>query len=373
VDTLVRQDTPAPISASRIPAGPTSSGDPTIAPAAGPELGGYLRALVDARRRVIAFTAGATLAAVFLALVLPRQWTARVVLLPTDSAEGALPAQLSGLVSSFGLQFPFGPMSQSDLYPTILTSDRLLASLLDQEFREKKGAPARPLLSLLSPNADDSPATRAKTIRRLRKHVVTAAKDSETGIVTLEVTTRSALLSADLANALTDRLEQYLIAIRQQDGAKNRMFIDERLTAVFADLVAAEERLTKFREANRRISGSPELQLEEARLQRDVLFQEQVFVELKKQKEIAGIEEVKNTPVLKVLDEATPPSRPSKPLRMLLVAAGLLLGAFVSVSWVLLGTSLRTAPDLAAAVAPLGDDFRRLLRSRRRPRQLHPE
>jgi uncharacterized protein involved in exopolysaccharide biosynthesis len=360
MDTLVRQDLAS--TAPPVPPG-TAAGEAT-APAgaaalAAPDLARYVRALVDARGRILAFTAGATAAAVLLAFVLPRQWTARVVLLPTDEADGALPAQLSGLVSSFGLQFPFGPASQSDLYPTILTSDRLLAGLLAQEFRRKADEPARPLLAHLVRNADDTHATRSKAIRRLRRDIVTAAKDSETGIVSLEVTMASPLLAAGAANALTAGLERYLIEIRQQDGAKNRAFIDERLAAVSADLASAEECLTRFREENRRIGGSPELQLEEARLQRDVLFQEQVFVELKKQKEIAGIEEVKNTPVLKVLDPAVPPSRPSRPVRALVVAAGLLLGAFGSVSWVLVHTALSSCPDLAAALAPLARDARR--------------
>jgi uncharacterized protein involved in exopolysaccharide biosynthesis len=90
------------------------------------------------------------------------------------------------------------------------------------------------------------------------------------------------------------------------------------------------------------------------------MIQEQVFLELQKQKEIAEIEEVKNTPVLKILDAAVPPIRPSKPLRVLMVAAAMLLALFVSTSWVLLRTALRESPDLAVAVAPLARDTRRL-------------
>ncbi len=365
MDTLVRQDTvPAGPPASRtaqIPASP-----PPAAGSAAPELGRYVRALVDARAGIAAFTAAATVASVLLALVLPREWTARVVLLPTDDAEGAFPAQLSGLASSFGLQFPFGPASQSDLYPTILTSDRVLGLLLDREFVTKDGKTTT-LLPILAPREEDPHAARMKAVRKLRKRVVAAAKDSETGIVSLEVTTGGAALSADVANTLTSLLETYLIEMRQQDGAKNRKFIDERLADASGALKAAEERLTEFRESNRRITGSPELQRVEARLVRDLMIAEQVFLELRKQQEIAAIESVKNTPVLKVLDEAQVPIRPSRPLRTLMVAAGLLLGAFLAVSWVLFRTALREAPDLAAALSPLATDLKRLLPRRRAP------
>lgn len=362
MDTLVRQDS--------VPAGPpaqrTAQDFPPSPPAAAPapELGRYVRALVDARGRIAAFTAAATAAAVVLALVLPREWTARVVLLPTDDGEGAFPAQLSGLASSFGLQFPFGPASQSDLYPTILTSDRVLGLLLDREFVTKEGT--TPLLSIVAPGEDDPHRARMTAIRKLRKRVVAAAKDSETGIVSLEVTTGGAALSAEVANALTSLLEAYLIEVRQEDGAKNRKFIDERLAEADTALRSAEERLTQFRESNRRITGSPELQRTEARLVRDLMIAEQVFLELRKQQEIAAIESVKNTPVLKVLDEAQVPIRPSRPLRTLMVAAGLLLGAFVAVSWVLFRTALRDAPDLAAALAPLAEDLQRVTPRRMR-------
>lgn len=361
MDKLVRQDDPAlappPPSATMPSASGTTAPWRTEEPS--PELGRYLAALVEARGRITTFVLGTALFTVLLAFVLPRQWTANVVLLPTDDAEGALPAQISGLVSSFGFQFPFGPASQSDLFPTILTSDRLLGAALDLRFRSDADAPEATLLDILQPDGDDVHARRMKAIRQLRKRVVQAAKDSETGIVSLEVTTRDPALSAGLANALVAQLEAYLITIRQNEGRKNRTFIDERLDEVSKELALAETQLTRFREANRRITGSPELQLEEARLHRDVLMQEQVYLELQKQKEIAEIEEVKNTPVLKILDEATPPVRPSRPMRTLMVAGGILVGLFVAVSWVLLRESLRESPDLAVALAPLSHDVAR--------------
>ena len=53
------------------------------------ELGHYTKALVASRFRIVLFTLGSALAAVLLALLLPRYYTARVVLLPTEDSEGA--------------------------------------------------------------------------------------------------------------------------------------------------------------------------------------------------------------------------------------------------------------------------------------------
>lgn len=372
MDTLVRQDSASALSAHRETPASSSyddlAGPRGAAAATSTELSRYLRALVDARAQIVYFTVGATLATVLLALILPREWTARSVLLPTEDAQAALPAQLSGLATSFGFQMPFGAASQSDLYPNILVSDRLLGSLLTQPFAEREGEPAKPLLAILLPRDEDSHGTRMKAIRRLAKRVVRASKDSETGIVTLEVTTKSPGLSADVANALVASLEQYLITLRQDEGRKNRTFIDGRVAEVTGELSKAEDRLAKFRETNRRTGSSPELQLQELRLQRDVMIQEQVFLELQKQKEIAEIEEVKNTPVLKVLDVAVPPVRPSRPLRVLMVVAAFLLAVFGASTWAVFRASLRGSPDLAYALAPLAADARRVFRPRRRER-----
>jgi len=73
--------------------------------------------------------------------------------------------------------------------------------------------------------------------------------------------------------------------------------------------------LKEFRERNRRIMDSPQLMLEQERLARDVQINSTVFIELKKQLEVAKIEEIKNIPIINVLDEARPAVARSSPRR----------------------------------------------------------
>ena len=152
-------------------------------------------------------------------------------------------------------------------------------------------------------------------------------------------------------------METYLIEMRQVDGGRNRSFLDDRVAVVSGELGKAEEKLKEFRVANRRVDDSPDLLLQQDRLKRDVLMQEQIFLELQRQKEVAKIEEVKNTPVLNVLDSARRPDRPSRPRRVILVAMGFALGLLAAVSGVVLRTALELSPALAAALRPLGRDF----------------
>ena len=107
---------------------------------------------------------------------------------------------------------------------------------------------------------------------------------------------------------------------------RQKSFIEGRLDSVKADLEKAEQALRDFREENRAIQDSPALRMQEGRLLRAVALNEQLYSTLAAQYELAKIEEVKNLPVIDVLDEATPPYRRAKPRRSFRFAAGLVLG-----------------------------------------------
>jgi len=334
------------------------------------EIGHYVGAVIAARWRIVAFVTGVVALSVALALALPKAYTAHVVMLPTDDGESGFPGQLGGIASSFGIQLPFGSVSQSDLYPTLLTSERLLTDLLEDRFAPRMGAAPVPLADIVVKRKKLSEhEQRMRAVRSLREDIVRARKDSDTGVLTLSVTTDDPHLSADVANRLASRLETYLIDTRQIEGSRNRTFLDDRLDVVSADLRKAEEVLTRFRESNRRIQDSPELLLTEQRLNRDVLLQEQLFLELQRQKEVAKIEEVKNTPVLRVLDNAVPPVRPSRPHKVVLVAMGFVLGLMAAIGFVIAGTVLELNPALAESLRPFRQDWvtvRQALRRRSR-------
>jgi len=95
--------------------------------------------------------------------------------------------------------------------------------------------------------------------------------------------------------------------------------------------------LKEFRERNRRIMDSPQLMLEQERLARDVQINSTVFIELKKQLEVAKIEEIKNIPIINVLDPARPPVRRSYPVRRSAALTAFILSMVVSVLCVAFG------------------------------------
>jgi uncharacterized protein involved in exopolysaccharide biosynthesis len=169
------------------------------------------------------------------------------------------------------------------------------------------------------------------TIARVREDILRVGLDEETGIVRVTVAMDDPHLAHRTAGVLVSGLETYLATERNVRSRHNLEFVTQRREEASAELAAAEARLRDFRDRNRRITNSPELMLEEGRLIRDVRVQEEVFLELTRQMEIAGIEAEKSAPILEVLDPPTLRLVPRSPRLPILIGIGGLVG-------ILLGT-----------------------------------
>lgn len=123
------------------------------------------------------------------------------------------------------------------------------------------------------------------------------------------------------------------------------------------------ERLRKAGESlerNRRYEGSPGLTFRYERLQRRVNLRQQVFTPLSKSYEQAKIDEVRNTPVITVVEPPELPARPD-PWRLKLKGLlGLILGGIVGVFWAfgreMMATSGERDPDDYAEFARLKEE-----------------
>lgn len=213
--------------------------------------------------------------------------------------------------------------------PEMLRSRSLLGELLRQEVEfEGERIPAfQAYEGMTSATEEDFD----EALDRFRKRRFNATYDARTDVVRLSLLAPTPSLAAQLANDLATRLNERLVRNATERARRQKAFIEERLGQVKSALDSAEVALREFREENRAIQDSPNLRLQEGRLLRDVLHDEQVYATLLAQYELARIEEVKNLPVIDVLDEATAPHRRAKPRRTFRLAAGLALAALVLV------------------------------------------
>src|SRR5207245_3853543 len=148
--------------------------------------------------------------------------------------------------------------------------------------------------------------------------------------------TRSAWVSLGIADRLLAGLNQFNLSARQSQAAAERRFVEGRLEEARASLRAAEDALQRFLQANRQIANSPQLTFQRDRLDRDVTLQQQLVTGLVQQYEDARIREVRDTPVITVIERPAIAVRPDPLRRVMTVGAGLFVSLFLVISWVLI-------------------------------------
>ena len=153
-------------------------------------------------------------------------------------------------------------------------------------------------------------------------------------------------IAADIANFIHFAISDYTASIGNKTAAQDVELIKKRRGEVETTLIGAEETLKRFRERNRMLLESPQLQLEMERLMREVEIQTQVYITLQQQYELARIEEMKEPQSVVILDEAKPAVEKDKPKRKLIVILSLILGGMFSVFVVLIRHSIhRKKPE----------------------------
>jgi len=182
-----------------------------------------------------------------------------------------------------------------------------------------------------------------------------ASVDPIAGTVSISVRASSGALAEAVLGRVVEEVAAFNIQRRQYSSRSERVFAEERLTALRAELGAAEDKLTDFLATNRRLEGSPVLAARQRRLNDEVARLRAVLTTVEQGYEQARIEEVRDTPSITIIDSAELSSKrlvEPVPAILLGTAVGVLLGIFaVIVSWGLIvlrsgvGNSAKTEDD----------------------------
>ncbi len=275
------------------------------------------------RRRWIGGTALALTLATLLAVLLRGRSYTSVSAFTTQSRRTA---SLSGIAAQLGIAVPGADATLSpQFYADFVRSRPVLAATADTRF-PASGGQASDLASLLGVRQADSAETRELVIEELAGRVIASA-NLRTGIV--RVSTR--MSSADLALAVNVRLLQLVnefnLRTRQSQASAERAFTEGRLAEARAALRTTEDRLQAFLQGNRDYRSSPQLSFAADRLQREVGERQQIVSSLAEAYEQARIEEVRDTPIITVVEPAELPVRPDSRRLIVLMVLALLGGA----------------------------------------------
>lgn len=251
-------------------------------------------------------------------------------------------SQLMALASQFGVSVPGVSAEEASpaFYQELLSSRAILARAANEPY-DVDGVGSVMLKDLLEIEEDTEPLRDESTIEWLREEAVSVSTGRETGTVTITVKTEWPDLSAAIAEDLIEEISLFNLDTRTSQAASERAFIQGRVAEAEEELAVAEDSLRMFLQANRQIQNSPLLQFQHDGLQREVTLRQSVLTTLVQSYEQARITEVRDTPVITVLQTPFLPPGPDPRRRVLAAALGIVLGGMFGIVFAFLVEAFR--------------------------------
>ena len=252
------------------------------------------------------------------------------------SEDGSSSNGFSGMAAQLGINIPIsigGTVPWDEIYPEIVKSSDLLTSILAEKYVTQKYGDKTLKEILINEHSLSKYSEKDQDNRamiELRK-MITIIKDRLSPVVTLEISAFEPLFSAELSNILINKSGQIQRQLKTNRVRQKRLFIEERLTEVSAEMKKMEKELREFREYNRNISSSPSLTMRVQEMGREIDLQNSLYVTLKTQHEKAKIDEVERDDMVQVIDGPNIPTKLTRPRRGLAVMFSLFFGLFMGI------------------------------------------
>lgn len=281
-----------------------------------------LAVLMRERRILTAFAVTGMVLALAAGLLRRASYTATFSFVPLTQQDPSR-AGLAGLAGQFGISLGSPGGSQSpQLYADMLSTRAILGPVARDSIDVMEGSARTPVSQLLGISGSDPAVVEERVVRDLRTEVVKTAFNRTTGMVSVSVRTRDARLSLAIARRVLQELNTFNVVSRQSQARDERQFTEERLAAARGALREAEFAYLRFLQSNMQFDRSPNLVFARDTLQRVVTLQMQVVNALAQQYEEVRMREVRDTPIITVIEPpALPARRNPRQLGLLLIAA----------------------------------------------------
>lgn len=258
------------------------------------------------KKLIMKITLGAAVLAVGISLLLSNIYTGTARILPPKESQSSMSVMLGQLGGIAGLAgSSLGIKNPNDIYVAMLQSRNIMEKIAKR-------------FNLQTVYEDEDMTDTLKDLDESLK--VVSGKD---GVITVEVDDEDPQRAANMANAFIEELDKLMQTFALTDASQRRTFFDLQLRQAKDKLTDAELALDK----------TPNTSLQYLDALRNLKYQEAVWEIIAKQYEMAKLDEAKDSPLIQVLDKATPPEKKSKPKRSLIVILATLVAFFLSVIW----------------------------------------
>lgn len=285
----------------------------------------------------------------------PRVYTSSASFLPQSSSNA--PSALSGVASELGITVSGDQSGQSpDFYVALLHQQSMLRRLVDSRYSIRGRLQPLTLTDILAAPSG-SPALRRRSAINSLRNQTRIALNIKIGLVQIAVSSRDPQLSKQIADNYLRFVNDANREILRQRATEEGRFIDDRLAATRAELYAAEDRLQSFLRTNREFGNVGELVFQRDRLQRDVQLRQQIYSSLAQAYEQSRLDQVRDTPVITLVEQPTVPEFPDSRHLGVKVILAALVGGLIGI---LIAWSFEFTESNERGVGSRGE-FRRLL------------
>jgi uncharacterized protein involved in exopolysaccharide biosynthesis len=267
-----------------------------------------LNALLRFRTTVLTLTVGVTAVMITFALLRPRTYTSTASFVPEATRA---PTSLSGLAAQFGVTVPSQQSTESSqFYVDLLRSRSVLEAAVETPYSvaSERGPVTKTLVQVYDTREATAELRREAAAKRLDRSLSTSIS-SKTDVITVGVSAPDPRLAQQVNLRLLALLSNFNMSKRQSRAREERRFSEQRLQEAKAELRVAEDKLQIFLERNRSVVNAPSLAFQEDRLRADLLVLRQLVTMLQQAAEQARMDEVRDTPVLTVVETADIPTR----------------------------------------------------------------
>jgi uncharacterized protein involved in exopolysaccharide biosynthesis len=289
-----------------------------------PEL---LTLLLERRRFIVGVSVMLAAIVAFTSLLLPRTWESAGAFTPQTSSSNL--GRFAGLAAQLGVALPGQDAGQQpSFYVELLQSNAVLRLVVDSPMVVAgRESPRTIVLRDLLGGGNPDPSVRSELAVEALRRRLSVGSTLKTGVVSMSVRTRDPDLSQAIAARLLAEVERFNLQTRQSQARQERRFLEGRLAEARDSLRSAEDALQGFLQRNRAFSSSPQLTFERNRLDRRMTERQQIVTTLAQAFEQSRIDEVRNTPLVTILQS---PVRPARPARRFLLVKTILafLGGF---------------------------------------------
>lgn len=310
----------------------------------------YIRTILQNWKRLLIINGIVAVVSIAILLLLVKNYYDSTVTIMPDYGSSSILGSLGGLAAMAGVNI--GKTVPTEIYNNLLYSESVLSPVIYARYKTKEFDKPVNLIEYyeIEPktvNKDEPEYLQERDmflqmVEKFNKSILSSSIDRKTTILTATIRSDEPALSAEISNNLLKSLDEYVRTKRKSNAKEQRIYIEKRTDQVKDSLRLTEEVLKKFREQNRIVSQSPQLLLEQTRLMRNIEILQTVYIELTKQMELIKLEEVKDSPIINIMEEAGIPIKKAGPKRSVYLIVILFVSSAISIGWLFLIDKLKS-------------------------------